>query len=105
MAKSWFLVLGTWLFVSACSPQSLISEQERQRQGAADTAVAELLFERDLTETASYNVHNDGLVVIKFDRSVAQPVYRDIVERLRRDPRIAGVRAEQEGKEVCRLRR
>ena len=105
MSRFILLSFAAGFLLVACNPQNLISEQERKAQDAADAAVAQLLFERDLTETASYNVHADALVVIKFDRSVAEPVYRDIVERLRRDPRIAGVRAEQEGKEVCRLRR
>lgn len=98
-------LLVVCMLFTACSAQNLISEEERQKQAAADQAVAELLFEQSLTETASYNVHPDGRVVIKFDRSVPGPAYRVIVERLREDVRVAGVRAEQEGKEVCRLRR
>lgn len=99
------VLLTIMLLLTACNSETLVSEQERQTQNAADTTVAHLLFEQGLSETASYNVHGDGLVVIKFDRSVTEPVYRDIVERLRADPAIDAVRAEQAGKEICPLRR
>jgi len=99
------LVLVFTLLLAACNSETLVSEQERMTQNAADAVVSRLLFEQELTETASYHVHGDGVVVIKFDRSVAEPVYRDIVDRLRADPAISAVRAEQAGKEVCPLRR
>jgi len=101
------LVLGfvASLWLAGCAQGNMmISAQERARQDAADAAVAQWLFERELTDAASYNVRMDGHVVIRFDRSVSVSAYADIVGRLRRDPDIASVYAEQAGTEVCPLR-
>jgi hypothetical protein len=90
------------LFLGACNQQS-VSPEQLARQDAADTAVAGLLFENGLDQMASYNVRPDGFVVIKFGDSVSSTTHNDIVGKLREDPRIKGVYAEQAGSEVCPL--
>lgn len=90
--------------LTACSSQNVLTEQEIKTQNEADSAVAELLFEKELDITASYNVRKSGFVVIRFDKSVSEKVYTEVVRTLRSNSRISGVRAEQEGVEVCSLR-
>lgn len=96
------LILCTTL--AGCATEQRISPQERRIQDAADTAVAALLFEREMDSLASYHVRKDGFVVIKFHKSVSTPRYNAIVKDLRANPAIAGVRAEQGVAEVCPLR-
>ena len=60
--------------------------------------------ENDQDETASYNIRNDGYVVIQFDSSVSEKNYTKVVEQLRSNNNIPGVWAEQNGVEVCPLR-
>lgn len=90
--------------LTACSSQNVLTEEEIKTQSAADSVVTELLFEKELTMTASYNVRKSGFVVIRFDKSVPSNVYTDIVNTLRKNKNIPGVQAEQEGVEVCPLR-
>ncbi len=91
-------------YASACTPENTLSEQERQLQNAADSEVAAILFEEDLSQRASYKVRKNGVVVIKFAESVTPATYTRVVQRLRSDPHIRAVRAEQAGREVCPLR-
>lgn len=91
------------LTLAGCNSNQTLSEQERAVQAAADEQVALTLFDADLDRAASYNVHKDGFVVIRFKREVAADAYTDVVDRLRSNPRISGVRAEQGGREVCIL--
>jgi len=104
MVRTLVVVFAGSLWLGGCAQGNVISVQERAQQDAADAAVAQLLFDRELTDSASYNVKKDGHVVIRFDRSVSASAYADIVGRLRRDPNIASVYAEQAGAEVCPLR-
>jgi len=90
-------------FLLACSAQNVISEKQMRVQNAADTVVAELLFDKELEKTASYHVRKNGFVALHFDKSVADKVYTEVVESLRANPAISGVYAEQEGNEVCAL--
>jgi len=90
--------------LTACSSQNVLTEQEIKTQNAADSVVAELLFEKELETTASYNVRKNGFVVIRFDKSVPNKTYTDVVSTLRGNDKISGVLAEQEGVEVCPLR-
>ena len=87
-----------------CSSQNVLTEEEIKTQNAADSVVAELLFEKELTLTASYNIRKSGFVVIRFDKSVPSNVYTEVVNTLRKNTHIPGVQAEQEGVEVCPLR-
>ena len=98
------VVLCVALTLAGCATDQRISPQERRIQDAADTAVAALLFEREMDSLASYHVRKDGFVVIKFHKSLATPRYDAVVKALRANPAIAGVRAEQGGAEVCPLR-
>lgn len=87
-----------------CGSENVLSKEEMAIQNAADDAVATLLFEREMTIRASYNVRKDGFVVIKFDEFVQSQEYNEVVKSLRDNSQISGVRAEQMGKEVCPLR-
>ena len=88
------------IFLSACSSQNVLTEEERRIQDAASEAVTGLLFENDLSTLASYNIRKDGRVVIKFHESVKEETYTDIVTKLRKTAGIKSVYAEQGGKEV-----
>lgn len=86
-----------------CANQQSLTKQERETQNRADAAVAGILFENDLSEAASYDVHNNGYVVIKFAESVPMKKYTKVVRMLRSNQAIHGVFAEQQGREVCPL--
>ncbi|MEJ2181885.1 MAG: hypothetical protein P8Y28_16075 [Gammaproteobacteria bacterium] len=95
------LVVLCGAFLASCASENVLTEEEIRTQNAADTVVANLLFDRGLTNTASYNVHKNGYVVIHFDKSVKSSVYTDVVETLRANNATNGVYADQEGVEVC----
>ena len=88
-------------FLAGCASDQVISHEEMRVQDAAATEVANVLFEKEMDNLASYNVRRDGYVVIKFDQSVTFAQYNDIVETLRGKKTISGVYAEQGGKQVC----
>jgi len=92
------------LTLVACNTAQSLTQEEMAIQNAADEQVALTLFERDLDNSASYNVHKDGFVVIKFKQSVPERDYTAAVDKLRSNPSISGVRAEQGGREVCILK-
>ena len=92
------------ILLGGCSSQNVLTEQEIKTQNEADSAVAELLFEKELDVTASYNVRKSGFVVIRFDKSISKKTYTDVVNTLRSNKKIPGVQAEQEGVEICPLR-
>lgn len=89
--------------LTGCASEQALTQQERQTQGSADAAVAGILFENNLDQAASYRVHPDGSVVVKFGDSVSSSTYNKVVDQLRSNPAIHGVRAEQNGVEVCSL--
>ncbi|MEJ2609331.1 MAG: hypothetical protein P8179_04385 [Candidatus Thiodiazotropha sp.] len=102
MKKSWLL----WVIISAavsggCADQQSLTQKEMENQNRVDAIVSGVLFENDLDEAASYNIHKDGFVVIKFAESVPFDKYNHIVGILRSNKEISGLRAEQGGKEVC----
>ena len=99
-----YLALCLCAILLGCASNNVVTQEQIETQNAADREVAAALFERDLTVRASYNVHNDGFVVIKFGHSVAPKAYTEVVQALRDNRLIKGVRAEQEGREVCSLR-
>lgn len=88
---------------SGCASDQVVSTEDIARQNRADGVVSQALFARRLDDHASYHVHPDGFVVIKFDPSVTMPVYTEVVQWLRAQPEIKGVRATQMGVEVCPL--
>jgi hypothetical protein len=89
--------------LGGCAAENVLTTAEKEKQSAADYQVASLLFEKDLSANASYKVSKNGFVNIVFDKSVPFSSYDDIVQALRANKTINGVRAEQEGVEVCPL--
>jgi len=104
MNKLKVLIPLFFLFLAGCAAEDSLTKEEMAIQSAADYEVASLLFDKDLSANASYNVRSDGFVVIAFDKSVSESAYQDVVDVLRSRKAIKGVRAEQEGIEVCPLR-
>ncbi len=98
------VIIFMLMFMSACTSEHVLSKAELEKQRAADYQVASLLFDHDLSANASYKVSKTGFVNIVFDKSVPFATYDSIVRALRADKAINGVRAEQEGVEVCPLR-
>ena len=67
-------------------------------QFRADSAVADILFEYDGSETyAAYAVGEDGFVDITFARNIPDELYSEILQRLKEDERISGVLAGTSG--------
>ena len=89
--------------LSACVDKDSLTGAEIERQNRADAFVAGVLFDHGLDDSASYNVHKDGFVVVRFAPSVAIDDYTRVVNIMRASPDLGGVRAEQGGREVCRL--
>ena len=104
MKSRGYLVLCLCATLFGCANDNVITQEQLETQNAADSEVAGALFERDLNVRASYNVRNDGFVIIEFDQSVAPEAYTEVVQALRDNRLIKGVRAEQAGQEVCPLR-
>lgn len=98
MALSLFLLVG-------CASDQVVTAEQIALQNKVDGILSQELFARKLDEHASYNVHPDGFVAIKFDESVSFQAYNDLFEWLRARPEIKGVRATQMGREVCPVRR
>ena len=88
---------------AGCVSANVVSKEEIQIQTKADNAVTGVLFDRGMDSNASYNVRKDGFVVIRFDDSVTEQRYTEVVEQLRSSDNIKGVRAELGGYEVCPL--
>ena len=93
------------LLLSGCASEQVVTQEQMAFQNKIDGMVAQEIFARRLDEHASYNVHPDGFVAIKFDDSVTFQAYTDLVEWMRARPEIKGVRASQMGREVCPVRR
>jgi hypothetical protein len=80
-----------------------LTQDEIENQNKASAVVSEVLFEHDLSDSASYNIRKDGYVVIIFDDNVSDKNYTEVVRLLRTNVDIKGIRAEQFGVEVCGL--
>ena len=89
--------------IAACHTTQSLTQQALAVQSAADEQVAVTRFDRDLDQAASYHVHKDGFVVIRFKDSAASEDYTAAVSELRSKPSISGMRAQQGGREVCIL--
>ncbi len=77
---------------------SVLPVSASEIQFKADTAVADILFEFDGSETyASYVVGEDGFVDITFSRNIPDDLYSEILQRLKDDARITGVLAGSSG--------
>ena len=94
-------VLATLLL--GCAADDVLTKKEIAIQGKADAVVANVLFDNDLNEKASYNVSKTGSVTIKFSESVKEKDYTKVVNLLRTNTAVDGVFAEQSGQEVCGL--
>ena len=99
-----FTVLLFLFLLAGCVDQQALTQKEIETQNRVDAIVSGLLFENELDEQASYNVRKDGFLVVKFSDSVTSDKYTEIVDTLRSNPEINGVRAEQSGREVCPIR-
>ncbi len=88
----------------SCNADNILTKEEVENQNRSSQVVTDVLFENDVDETASYNIRNDGYVVIQFDSSVPEKKYTKVVNQLRSSNNIPGVLAEQGGVEVCPLR-
>lgn len=99
-ASTLFLIFG---LLYGCTADNVLTKKEMETQSKADAVVSNLLFDNDMSETASYNVKKDGSVAIKFTESVKSKDYTKIVNLLRANTSINGVLAEQSGTEVCGL--
>ena len=97
-----YVLFICFIFLTACQSNEL-TQEEIETQNKADLEVASLLFEYELDKLASYNVHKDGSVIIKFDREVSNEIYTLIVEQLRDSSEITSIYATQGGQEVCPL--
>ena len=91
------------VFLAGCVTDEVLSEDELENQNRASAAVSSILFEHDLDDSASYNIRKNGYVIIIFDDTVSDEKYTAIVNLLRSNTAIKGVRAEQFGVEVCGL--
>lgn len=97
------LIMISSLFIG-CSADDVLTKKEMQIQSKADAIVANMLFDNDLNDKASYNISKSGSVTIKFAESVKEKNYTKIVNLLRSNKSIDGVYAEQSGNEVCGIR-
>lgn len=100
----WLAMTLFALILSGCGADNVLTKQQRDIQEKADIAVAEILFDRELDQQASYNIHKDGHVEIEFTKNVKPNIYTLAVERMRQHPNIKSVYAVQSGSEVCILR-
>ena len=104
MGKVYLLIFGlASLVLTACVDQNTLTSEQMELQGKADNAVAGILFENEIDTKASYNIHKDGFVVIKFHESVPEEVYTRTVDEMRSNTLISGVDAWQGGRNVCVL--
>ena len=87
--------------LTACSYPNVLTKKEMAIQSKVDSEVSAVLFDHDMSETASYNIRKNGTVAIKFEESVSEKKYTKIVNLLRSNKAIDGVYAEQSGQEVC----
>ena len=91
------------LLLVGCVSDKILTQDEIEKQNKAAEVVSGILFENDLSDSSSYNIRKDGYVVIIFDDSVSDKKYTEVVQLLRSNADIKGVRAEQYGVEVCAL--
>ena len=89
------------LILVGCVSDKVLTQDEIEKQNKAAEVVSGVLFDNDLSDSASYNIRKDGHVVIIFDDSVSDKKYTKVVQLLRSNADIKGVRAEQFGIEVC----
>ncbi|MET0028296.1 MAG: hypothetical protein ABW101_11730 [Candidatus Thiodiazotropha sp.] len=89
------------IVAGGCADQQSLTQEELHNQSRVDAVVSGVLFENELDEVTSYNIRKDGFVVIRFAPSVPSEKYNQVVDQLRSDDDVPGLRAEQGGKEIC----
>lgn len=99
--KKLIILMFTFTVLAGCGETNVLTKKEIAMQSKTDSIVSSVLFEHDMSETASYNVRKDGSVAIKFEESVSEKNYTKVVNLLRSNKTIDGVYAEQSGAEVC----
>ncbi|MCB1775171.1 MAG: hypothetical protein KDI88_16275 [Gammaproteobacteria bacterium] len=99
--KMLFCLVFAAVVLTGCVDQQSLTEEEIANQNRVDAIVTNVLFDNELDEAASYNIHKDGFLVIKFAETVPFEKYNHVVETLRSNGQMNGVRAEQGGREVC----
>ncbi len=99
-----WIALFMIVVVSGCANQHSLTKEELANQSRVDAMVSSTLFENELDEEASYNIHRDGFVMIRFAETVPFEKYNHVVDILRSNKSIKGVRAEQSGREVCPIK-
>jgi hypothetical protein len=82
----------TWLVaVTAIVAIGISSARADDALSRANAAVSNILFEYDGDEFASFSVDDDGYLDITFARNTPDPLYGEILEKLRQHPDIKGV--------------
>jgi hypothetical protein len=76
---------------------------EEDALSKAGTAVANVLFENDADEFASYGVRDNGFVDVVFARNTPDNLYNDILSKLQHHPDIKGVLAGKGGPTCSRF--
>lgn len=87
--------------IVGCSSSNVVTQEQMALENKVDSAINDILFKNDMEALASYSIHKNGKVNIKFAESVKYRQYKKVVDELRAHPDIPGVRAEQAGMEVC----
>ena len=95
------LLIASFMLFTACAENDVLTKKEMRIQSKADAIVANMLFDNDLNDKASYNISKSGSVTIKFAESVNEKDYTKVVNLLRSNASVDGVYAEQSGQEVC----
>lgn len=69
----------------------------------ATSAVTEVIFDYNAEEFVTYNVRDNGYLDITFARNTPDPVYNEMLEKLRKHPDIKGVLAGKGGPACSRF--
>lgn len=99
-----FFLLSIALLLQGCAGSQALTEEQRARQDAVESLVANALFEHDLDSLAAYHVGADGYVQLNFHATAAFAEYDPMVRELRQHAQVKGVYAEQSGGEVCPMK-
>lgn len=73
------------------------------RQARADIATAEIIFEFEADDFASYGVRRSGFLDITFASNVPSELYSEIITTLKAHPDIRGVLASKSGPSCSRF--
>lgn len=98
-----FLAIFMAFMFGGCASNATLSAQEQKKQQTVDAIVADALFDAGLNDKASYDVSKGGAVNILFTKDVSAKDYVKVVAKLRSNPKISYLYAEQNGNEVCVL--